>query len=165
MFSSIASFFTGGSGTLLSVLGLLVVVSGLVGYHFYTVEHLDAQLLQAEAKATALAADNAKLSVSNTSLEAAIAQKDQIQKDMLKELSNIRNKDAVLQKQLAEQQKNLESVAHNAKLDKIRSNDKGAKHLLDVINNNVACQTAHFGEDGVCSDGTWKPSAAPATTK
>jgi len=161
MFAAIISFATSSVGKWV-IIGL--VISAAVGYHFYVVSSKDNQIIILQNENTGLRLDNVSLKTSNASLETNIKQRDEINAQMLQELTNIRNADAHLQKELDDKRARLLESERAKKLDNLR-NSKNADTLLDFINKNAQCQTLHFGEDGICRLGIWHPTFPTPSVK
>lgn len=141
---------------LLAGLAILAMVGAAVGYHLTVVHGKDTQITELTKKNEQLTTDKTKLEVAVASKDAAITQRDAINKQMIDQLTQITERDAQTVKELKQARQELSSVKRNTALKRVRASKK-AELLLKVINKSAACETAHFGEAGTCRNGQWVP--------
>lgn len=145
-----------GWGLLIAAIAILAMVGAAVGYHAVVVRGLNSQITTLTTKNEQLTTDKTKLEVAVASKDAAIAQRDAINKQMIDQLTQITERDAQTVKELKQARQELSSVKRNSALKRVRQSKK-AELLLKVINKSAACETAHFGEQGTCRNGQWVP--------
>lgn len=145
-----------GWGLLIAAIAIIAMVGAAVGYHTITVNGLKVQVKEKDAKIAQLTIDFTKMETAYKSAEAALKQRDELNRQMIAQLAAITDRDAQTVKELKEARQELASVKRNTALKRAREGKK-AELLLKTINKSAACETAHFGEAGTCRNGQWVP--------
>lgn len=145
-----------GWGLLIAAIAIFAMVGAAVGYHLTVVGGLNTQITTLTDKNTQLTTDKTKLETALEASDAAIRQRDELNRQMIAQLAAITDRDAQTVKELKEARQELASAKRNTALKRAREGKK-AELLLKTINKSAACQTAHFGESGTCRNGQWVP--------
>lgn len=139
-------------------LAALAIISAVGGTILAAKAHLDGlndQITQQQEQIAVLEIDNAKLSISNESLEKEAARKSEEMKEAFAEITRLRKADAESQVRLNEIETFLRDQERAKRLQTIR-NSRRASLLLRLQNKQIKCWVENFDRfDGKCIRGRW----------
>ena len=147
-------------GIRLILIGLaaLAIISAVGGTILAAKAHLDGlneQITQQQEQIAVLEIDNAKLAISNESLEKEAARKSEEMKEAFAEITRLRKADAESQVRLNEIETFLRDQERAKRLQTIR-NSRRASLLLRLQNKQIKCWVENFDRfDGKCIRGRW----------
>ncbi len=139
-------------------LAALAIVTAIGGTIYAAKSHLDGlneQITQQQEQIAGLEIDNAKLDISNQSLEGEIARKSDEMKEAFEEITRLRKSDAESEVRLNEIEMLLRDQDRAKRVDTIR-NSRRASLLLRLQNKAIKCWVENFDRfDGKCIRGKW----------
>jgi len=139
-------------------LAALAIISAVGGTIYAAKAHLDGlnqQITEQQEQIAVLEIDNAKLDISNKSLENEISRKSDEMKEAFAEITRLRKSDAESETRLNEIETLLRDQERAKRLQTIR-NSKKASLLLRLTNMNIKCYVENFDRfDGKCIRGKW----------
>lgn len=139
----------------LAALAIISTVGGTIYAAKSYVDGLNDQITQQQEQIAVLEIDNAKLAISNESLEKEAARKSEEMKEAFAEITRLRKADAESEVRLNEIETLLRDQERAKRLQTIR-NSRKASLLLRLTNKNIKCYVENFDRfDGKCIRGRW----------
>lgn len=142
----------------LAVLAIITAVSGTIYAAKSYVDGLNETITQQQEQIAVLKIDNAKLAISNESLESEITRKSDEMKEAFAEITRLRKSDAESETRLNNIEIMLRDQERAKRLQTIR-NSRKASLLLRLTNKNIKCYIENFDRfDGKCIRGKFVPT-------
>ncbi len=139
----------------LAALAIISAIGGTIYAAKSYVDGLNEQITQQQEKIAVLEIDNAKLAISNESLENEITRKSDEMKEAFAEITRLRKSDAESEIRLNEIEILLRDQERAKRLQTIR-NSRRASLLLRLQNKAIKCWVENFDRfDGKCIRGKW----------
>lgn len=141
---------------------IALAIAALVGYHFWTVRSLNADLtaqkLETQQRVTELTQARADLQTLQTAYNAMAQQVEQARTNIdniTEELNQVRMQDRAARDQLRRVEQKLADARYQARERALREGPR-AELLLQTYNRDLACMVANFGrKGGECVAGQW----------
>jgi len=139
----------------LAALAIISAVGGTIYAAQAYVTGLNDQITQQQEQIAGLEIDNAKLDISNKSLEGEIARKSDEMKEAFAEITRLRKSDAESETRLNGIETLLRDQDRAKRVQAIR-NSRRASLLLRLQNKQIKCWVENFDRfDGKCIRGKW----------
>lgn len=139
----------------LAALAIISAVGGTIYAAQAYVTGLNEQITQQQEQIAVLEIDNAKLDISNKSLEGEIARKSDEMKEAFAEITRLRKSDAESEIRLNGIETLLRDQDRAKRVQAIR-NSRRASLLLRLQNKQIKCWVENFDHfDGKCIRGKW----------
>jgi len=139
----------------LAALAIISAIGGTIYAAKSYVDGLNEQITQQQEQIAVLEIDNAKLAISNESLENEITRKSDEMKEAFAEITRLRKSDAESETRLNEIETLLRDQDRAKRLQTIR-NSRRASLLLRLQNKQIKCWVENFDQfDGKCIRGKW----------
>lgn len=139
----------------LAVLAIVTTIGGVIYAAKDYVDGLNEQITQQQEQIAGLEIDNAKLAISNESLENEITRKSDEMKEAFAEITRLRKADAESETRLNGIETLLRDQERAKRLQTIR-NSRRASLLLRLQNKQIKCWVENFDRfDGKCIRGRW----------
>jgi len=139
----------------LAALAIISAVGGTIYAAQAYVTGLNEQITQQQEQIAGLEIDNAKLDISNKSLEGEIARKSDEMKEAFAEITRLRKSDAESETRLNGIETLLRDQERAKRVQTIR-NSRRASLLLRLQNKQIKCWVENFDRfDGKCIRGRW----------
>jgi len=139
----------------LAALAIVTAIGGAIYAAESYVSGLNETITQQQEQIAVLEIDNAKLEISNESLENEITRKSDEMKEAFAEITRLRKSDAESETRLNEIEILLRDQERAKRLQTIR-NSRRASLLLRLQNKQIKCWAENFDRfDGKCIRGRW----------
>ncbi len=139
-------------------LAALAIISAIGGTILAAKAHLDGlneQITQQQEQIAVLEIDNAKLEISNESLEGEITRKSDEMKEAFAEITRLRKSDAESETRLNDIELMLRDQERAKRLQTFRDSRR-ASLFLRLTNKNIKCYVENFDRfNGKCIRGKW----------